>query len=67
MQGGEPGEEVKTDQFVLVFVLGQCKQFAKPCLSKPQGQLCHLWDATSEEGGKNEKNPYLKEIAKVLV
>lgn len=63
MQGGETGEEIKTDQFVL----GQRKQFAKPCLSKPQGRLCHLWVATSGEWGKNEKKTHWKEIAKVLV
>lgn len=47
------------------FGLGLHKQFAKPCISKPHGQLCHFWIATAEE--RKKKKILLKEIAKVLV
>lgn len=33
---------------------GLHKQFAKPCISKPHGQLCHFWIATAEEGKRKK-------------
>jgi len=40
------------------FGLGQRKQFAKPCISKPHGQLCHFFGLQLQKGrGGENKNP----------